>query len=313
MYTGEVILSHFFVRQRTRKDVNIVFLNDIVKKECQTKLTLEESYRFWRNILFEKICRIFIWDGLPFPQKELETRLMLEGFVGVVNDANKGIMCSIGSMSGATQYWDEFVYFTYSAPTARGGTKKIGKDCAIISSDSLRNGGISLVDRYALLLAHLDITFKMNAVNMRYKDMFTVENSVTLENVKTWRKQIFNGNETPVLDKSLIDGIKNMANSMPSSTYIKDIWETREDVLRCFYTDIGMKTVKQKKEREIQAEVNADSNLLLFNTSDMLYQREQGATMINDMFGLNVSVKLSPAFNNAEEEERGSDINVDSE
>lgn len=284
------------------------FLNGTVEKERQTRLTLDESFVFWRNVLFEKICRIFIWDGLPFPQKELETRLMLEGYAGVVDDGKKGIMCAIGSMSGATQYWDEFVSFTYSAATAQGGTRKIGKNCTIISNDSLRNGGIALVDRYALILAHLDVTFKMNAINMRYKDLYTAEDSVTFENLKTWRKQIFNGAETPVLDKSLVDGIKNIANPISASNTLKDIWECREDVLRCFYTDIGMKTVKQKKEREITAEVNANNDLLLFNTADMLYQRELGRDMMNSMFRLNVTVRLSPAFENMEEEEGVNDV-----
>ena len=99
------------------------------KKTEKEELKLDSSIKFWKNFLFEKIVRVFEWEGLPFPQREIEMRLIMEGFCGVVKDGKKGIMCASGGMSGPTEYFDVYKYFTYARPTAEGGRKTIVKDC----------------------------------------------------------------------------------------------------------------------------------------------------------------------------------------
>ena len=47
----------------------------------------------------------------------------------------------------------------------------------------------------------------------------------------------------------------------------------------------------------IESEVENDQQLLLFNINDMLRQRENACKKINELFDLNVSVKLAPEFN----------------
>lgn len=265
----------------------------------KNEFKLESSIKYWCNMLFEKLVRIFLWEGLPadIPQREIETRLILNGFCGMVRDGKKGVMIASGGMSGATQYADIFTMFTYSAPTAQGGTKVIGKDCVIINNSALRNPIYPLVYRYAFLLSHADISLKCALVNARYTDLFSTDDQQTAESVRAVRNKIYEGDYDCIVDSSIIGALQNMANTDNTSNTLKQIMETRTDLLRGFYNDIGIRFVKDKKERMITDEVSDDNQMLLFNISDMLHQREKACKEIGNVFGLEVSVKLSDEFN----------------
>ena len=43
-------------------------------------------------------------------------------------------------------------------------------------------------------------------------------------------------------------------------------------------------------------EVTADEQLLLINLDDMLQERQEGLERVNNHFGLNISVKINPAY-----------------
>ena len=269
------------------------------KRFEKNEFKLDASIKYWCNMLLEKIVRIFVWDGLPanMPQREIETRLILNGFCGMVKDGVKGIMVANGGMSGTTQYADIFTKFTYSAPTAQGGTKTIGKDCVIINNSALRNPLYPLVYRYAFLLSHADISLKCALVNARYTDLFSTDDQQTAESVRAVRNKIYDGDYDCIVDSSIIGALQNMANTDNTSNTLKQIMEIRTDLLRGFYNDIGIKYVKDKKERMISDEVSDDNQMLLFNINDMLHQREKACDEINTVFGLQVSVKLSDEFN----------------
>ena len=277
----------------------------------KNEFKIDSSIKYWCNMLFEKIARIFVWNGLPddIPQREIETRLILNGFCGVVRDGKKGIMIASGGMSGTTQYADIFTKFTYSAPTAQGGTKVIGKDCVIINNSALRNPLYPLVYRYAFLLSHADISLKCALVNARYTDLFSTDDQQTAESVRAVRNKIYDGDYDCIVDSSIIGALQNMANTDNTSTTLKQIMETRTDLLRGFYNDIGIKFIKDKKERMITDEVSDDNQMLLFNISDMLHQREKACKEINNVFGLGVAVKLSEEFDIIDKIEEGN-INV---
>ena len=277
------------------------------KKFEKNEFKLDASVRYWCNMLFEKIVRVFVWDGLPadIPQREIETRLILNGFCGMVKDGVKGIMVATGGMSSPTQYADIFTKFTYSAPTAQGGTKTIGKDCVIINNSALRNPLFPLVYRYAFLLSHADISLKCALVNARYTDLFSTDDQQTAESVRAVRNKIYDGDYDCIVDSSIIGALQNMANTDNTSNTLKQIMDTRTDLLRGFYNDIGIKFIKDKKERMISDEVSDDNQMLLFNINDMLHQREKACEDIKNVFGLDVSVKLSDEFNIIKNDEGG--------
>lgn len=287
-------------------DYSISLFQDEHKEENELKLSA--SVKYWCNILLEKTVRIFEWTGLPFPQRELEIRTLIDGYCGFVNDGIKRLMVASGCMSGVTQYFDIFTDFTYSAPTAKGGRVRIGKDCVIIQNTALRNSIYPLVFRYACLLAHCDVSLKMALVNLRMKNIIVSDDESMADTFRDMYKKFYEGDTEALVDNGFTDA-KNIAPTMSGSLGVMDCIDARNELLRMFYTDIGVRFTKDKKERMIESEVSSDNQMLLFNISDMLHQREKASEEINKLFGLNTSVKLSKEFNllSAERSEEDAD------
>lgn len=261
----------------------------------ETELKLKASVQYWCNVLLGKTVRIVEWNGLPFPQRELEIRTLIDGYCGFVDDKKIGLMVASGGMSGVTQYYDIFTKFTYSAPTAKGGTAQIGKDCVIIQNTELRNSIYPLVFRYACLLAHCDISLKMALVNLRMKNIIVSDDEGMADTFRAMYKKFYNGDTDALVDDGFTDA-KNIAPTMSGSLGVMDCIDARNELLRMFYADIGVRFTKDKKERMIESEVSSDNQMLLFNISDMLHQREKASAEINNLFGLNTSVRLSKEF-----------------
>jgi hypothetical protein len=275
-----------------------MFLGNYNKKQLEKKLMeLDASIDYWIEMLFEKCVRMFTWKGLPesIPQKEIEIRLISEGYCGFVRDAKRGLMVASGGMSGPTQYYDEFTSFTYAAATAAGGTYKIGRDCCIIDNTTLRNPLMPLIIRYADLLAHADISLKMALVNTRITDTYAAEDESTAASINEYYEKIYKGKNGNILDKSMIEGVKNIAGSRSISA-VSECIEARNEILRSFFAEIGVIYSKDKKERMIESEVNSDNQMLLLNVNDMKRRRQAAAPIIIRLFDLNVSVELSEEF-----------------
>lgn len=276
------------------------------KEQYAGEMTFEPSFAFWFNYLLEKLVRIFEWNGLPFDQMCLELPTMVNGFSGYMNDARAGEMCARGALSGPT--WSELVFknFTYAAPTAAGGTKTIytphtnvGRlgNCVLINNTSLRTSIVPLVDRYATLLAHEDINIVDTGLNMRYDNVFTAETDSTIESIKKWRQKLFRGIFAPIVDKSLSNApIAIPSGSQNKGQAHKDAIESRQEILRMFFAEVGVRMSREKKGNLIAAEVQQDDQMLLFNISDMLKQRETAAAEISALFNRDVTVRLSPEF-----------------
>ena len=259
-------------------------------------------------MLFEKAVRIFEWGGdLPFPQKEIEMRLLLYGYCGYVNDLYVGEMVSIGGMSTPTQYWDEFKNFTYAAATTKGGTRKIGEDCVIINNTALRNPLYPMIKRYANLLAHTDVSLKMSLVNLRIKNIISTDSQSTADSYRAMFDKFYNGDIDAIIDDGLLKkgngGIDNLALTSSGTLGVMDCIDARNELLRMFYNEIGVRYNRDKKERMIESEVENDEQMLLLNINDMLKQRQNACKEINKIFGRNVSVKLSPEFEIIERKE----------
>ena len=273
-------LSHYGLGKKAEKDI----------------LKLDYSFKYWSDMLFEKCMRIFTWTGLPFPQKEIESRLLIDGYCGFLDDSKKGLMVSSGGMSGVTQYYDEFTNFNWSAPTvANTKTRTIGIDCVIINNNQLRNPILPMVMRYASLLAHADISLKCALINTRETNTYASSDENTAENINRYYDNLYNGDSASILDESLIESVKNISNR-ESTTAIKDCLSARTDLLSNFFKEIGVKSANDKKERMIESEVDSNNQLLLFNISDMLVERKKACEEINKIFGTNITVELSEEF-----------------
>lgn len=267
-------------------------------------LNVESGFIFWRDALLEKVCRIFEWHGLPFEQKNIELATIINGFCGFTFDNGyNDYIAVVGGLSGVTPFPDVYTDFTYASPKCSGGTKPIYPYndfglVVIIDNTTCRNSLLPLIERYARLLAHSDATIRGALINARYNSYMIAENDSTRESMIEWRKSVEDGEIKPIVNKSLTTDtpIIPISDTNKGNLILQSI-EARENILRMFYNDIGIRKNKDKRGNMVVDEVAQDDMSLLFNISDMLKQRKYACENINKLYGLNVSVKLSDEYN----------------
>ena len=271
-------------------------INKYLVKDEKKVIKLGTSFEYWRYNLMERCMRIFEWSNLPFYQKELEMRVLTIGWTGFVNDDNVGYAVTRGDMYGVTEYFDEFTNFIYAGAVFKGGDCVIGKDATICNNTAMRTSILPMINRYASLLAHAEMSTKCAMVSLRKQEIFSVEDDETAENVRLYHNKIYEGEQDVILDKSLIGSIQNLSNSSSQNTAIMQAWDIRQEILRSFYNEIGVRYTRDKKERMVSDEATGDTQMLLLNINDMLKCRKEFCEETNKIFGLNISVKLSEEF-----------------
>lgn len=269
-----------------------MYLDEIknIKTYKSGKPQFNNSFKYWRNQLFNQVNKLFTWDGLPFPQKEIETRLAIYGFCGVLK-GNKGMMVSNIDMYGLTDYYDEFTDLNFVTPL-QNGKRKIHIDAVVVDNNTLRNATINIIDRYAMLLAHTEITFINALVNGRASKTSIATSNKQAESIRRYQNKLYNGSSDVIVDSSFV-GIDIKDND---NTYLKDIksiYDVRQNILYSFYEDLGIKKNQQKRERLVSDEIEADNSLLKLNIKDMFEARKKAVTEINKIFGTSWSVKCN--------------------
>lgn len=270
----------------------------------EKNITLDYVYRTFRNMCFERLMTVFIWDNTPFPMRELDYRYYKSGAVSIVQDNKYGTMAAWCNLTGVTEYADVFKYVTYSANNT-SGTKTIGKNAVVSYNNSLHQQLQSHIDLYASLLAHAYMSIKLALVNARFQEILIADNDQSKENIQNWYRSLYQGKPLAILDNTLIglqEGIKNLAPSNKNIN-VMELINAYNELWRAFYRDIGIRFTKDKRANMVADEVTSDEQLLLYNIDDMLRQRKQLCNDYNALFvdkmhwqSNYISVRLNPLF-----------------
>lgn len=281
-----------------------MFLTDIVpldgkegrkiSKLAREACTYNAFFEYWRDNLFERIMRLFIWENTgAVKPKEIEQRLHLQGHCAISTlPKETELTAFFGNFYGVSKYMDERPYYNVRCPIY-AGSRTIGENCAIIDNNKLRNPTIELVHHYAALLGHTEVTYIDTMVNARDSGGIPVANNEKQkQSIIDYQGKIFNGQYGVVADMGAL-GVNYAGTDRRTNQNILDIWAIRNKILKDFYGDIGIRATFDKRSNSVEAEVMADTSMLLINVSDMLNSREEGAEAVNNLYGTNWSVRLS--------------------
>lgn len=280
-----------------------MFLRDLknIQKEYENCFTIYSerqctypvAYDFWMIHLFERLMRLFIWESTPIDQKEIEQRLILQGYVGIAPFKDGELTAFFGSLSGVTKYIDERQNYIARCPIWTN-TFRIGEDIALINNTAARIPTMMLVHHYASLLAHADVSLINCIINHRADSGIPIAKSEKhKQSIKQMQIDMFNGKMFHAADIGDI-GLEFAKITNGNSDDILKIYEVREKLIKSFYADIGVRSAFEKNNNTVNAEITSDRSFLLLNISDMLAQRVDGCNEVNRIFGTNWSVKLSP-------------------
>ena len=286
-------LNEFLVTDEGRK------ITKLAKDSC----TYNVKYAYWRDSLFERVMKLFVWENTgDLKPKEIEQRLILKGHCGIAK--YKGELTAFyGSFYGVTKYNDEWTDYIVRCPIYTA-SKKIGTEVIVIDNNSLRNPTFELVHHYATMLAHTEVSLINCLINSRDSGGVPIASTEKQKaSIKEYQNQIFNGNYGVVTDVGNL-GITYAGSDRKTQQDLIDIMETREKLIKSFYSDIGVRSAFEKRNNTVQAEVEADTSLLLLNLADMLRCREKACEEVNKLFGTNWSVHVAKEIDYGAENQR---------
>ena len=283
-----------------------------ISKLARESCTFNAFYEYWRDQLFERIMRLFVWENtyrlednkvVGVKPKEIEQRLLLQGHCGIsILEGETELTAFFGNYYGVGKYLDEKPNYMIRCPIY-SGSRTIGEDIVVIDNNSLRNPSYDLVHHYALLLAHNEVTLIDIMVNARDAGGIPVAaTEKQKQSIQQYQAKVFNGQYGIVTDIGNL-GINYVGTDRKTTQSIEDVYMTRKQLLNSFYSDIGVRSAFEKRSNSVEAEVEADTSLLLLNLADMIDARERGCEAVNDMYGTNWSVHIAEEIDYGTENE----------
>jgi hypothetical protein len=165
-----------------------------------------------------------------------------------------------------------------------------GEDCYIIRNNDLRLPEFSVVRYYAYKLTNIDRAIDVNIEAQKTPTIITCTDKqrLSLKQAINQRKD----NEPVIYADNSFD--KDMITTLDLNTpmVFKDLQLQKHMVLNEFFTDIGVNNANMdKKERMVANEVEANNEQVKACEDVLLRSREEACKRINQIFGLNISVK----------------------
>ena len=254
----------------------------------------------FEKYLIEEALSVFEWSGLPekWDQNFFKYVLFLCGHIGILNTDKYGVICMNGQPFGRGLYYQP-VKYVISNPLLRGIQQpEIGKECAVIKLQPNWTGIYDLVSFYGSMMALCAESAGINLVNSKLAYVFMAKNKAQAESMKKLYDNIHSGDPAVFADEKLFDAEGNpkwvMFNQNLKNTYIAP--EIMADMHRwknLFLTEIGIPNANyEKSERLITNEVNANNTETLSKAELWLETMEHDIRKANELFGLNIGVKL---------------------
>lgn len=267
---------------------------------------------YYTKFLLSKCQNLFIYENLPDTLNawEIEKSLVIKGNGAIIKKNGKLYVPFTGSVYG----YDEYNIpnkFTFAQPILGGGNYTHMKDCVIIwnmESDKMDYTSsllFEVIKRYARMLADVDSTIHSQLVGRRMCRLGMAQNSQVGQAVDLILSKIELGeNSTIINPQMLVDGFKPLEFSSTQS--LSELSQIRDYILNCFYNEIGIQTLEEKKERMIVGEIEQDDKLLSSNIDEMFEMRLRNVEKINMLYGTNIQVRKASQVANYSTNEKQS-------
>lgn len=259
---------------------------------------------YFRRYLIQKILSVFEFDGIPetWDKDYFLYGLFLGGFVGVVETDKFGVIPQAGNFNCSLAGVNVFYRPTYIVITnhlLRGVLRpRIGIECELIKMQPDYGSCWDIVTYYADLLSLATESLAVNIVNSKLAYVFACDNKTVAESFKKMYDKLNEGNPAVFADSKLFDESGNplwttFQNNLKQNYVAGDMLNDMLKIDARFCTEIGIPNVNMAKNSGVtDNEVEANNIDTKSKVSLWLETISEGLEKVNDMFDLNLSVKL---------------------
>ena len=276
------------------------------------------GFLYYVNLLTEKCLGMYTYKNLPesLPAEQIELRLVTTGWCAIFKKPPHGMVTSFGGLSGVDMYYMPTT-FVYGNPLLGGGSLTIDKDCVIIYnsiSDYYHRSGFSeIIARYARMLSDFDASIDIACINARNQKIVSAGDETTVKTLNEFFNNMYEGKTYAVLTDKIFNTLQTSDIFSPINSMFSELLNTKNEIMKDFLTEIGVRVAEDKKERLITSEVTADEQLLITNVADLTLQRKKGIAKVNEVFKTNIEVNRTEEYKTlTERKEENNDNTNDS-
>lgn len=258
------------------------------------RFTLKGSIEYWKMVLLQRTMELIDVESDNINTNELKKQLLINGMSCIRrSDVFNNIgayYCSKSNVTG--QYFDVPISVTYYSPQ-ESGEAIIGQDCVLFRNSPLYTPVFPLIERYASLLAHADITIQFALVKYRIQgNVFVSKDDDVKKQISGFFNNAYNGALTSIVDENAM-GIENLQATSGEYLKVTELLEARDNLLTMYFNDIGVQSAKNKKGNILVPEIESAKPRLLLSLNDMLKTWREDAKKCENIFNIKIKVELS--------------------
>ena len=288
---------------------------------------IEHNVQAYVDYMLVRTQAMFKWHNLPetIDERTLERRLQENGYV-VFLQLNEdeilpfeevtqpgGIYAMSGEFGGVLDFNGNPQYCLVVHPLLKD-TKKvyINKECVLARNDSKFLGVLPLYLRYARAIAENDLSLFRADQQTRATAIMTANDNKGIESARRYIESLKKGDLAYCMQESKASpSIKTQPYFTEAGNQITNLIELEQFLKGSWFNEVGINAnFNMKRETILESESDLNSDAIQPLVDQMLHERERACELLNSMFGLNVSVELSSAWNRQEEAAEGMDEEV---
>lgn len=226
------------------------------------------SFFYYQFQLMTKLKSVLTVSGYPsnWNIDNMWDVLLTNGYIPIVK-TDIGTLALEGGFYGQNMYYMP-TNVLVNNPVLREIDEKIGEKGELLYINYEYNkfqGVMSLINRYAVLLANIDCSLNVSLYNSRLAHVFEAETDAQVKSLQKMYDDVSRGNPAVFLKK----GMKNIGKDNDigyflnvKNTYIgNDLLLTKRSIMNEFLTEIGINNANtDKRERLNSDEVNANNS-----------------------------------------------------
>lgn len=246
----------------------------------------------------DRLLTMFKYSNLPesIPQRELELCNLTVGYSGWCK-VNGNLYALYGGLGGVPNEYYLPTEFILSNPILGTHNYKIDEECIIMRNDSMLQGVLPLLSKYANLSIENDITFQILTIQSRIPTLISADDDATAESARMFFKHLIGGDLDIIEGKTFTDGISAYPYNSVAHNAITDVIEGQQYIKASLYNELGLNANYNMKREAINAsEATLNDSMIIPLVDNMLLERRKALGKINKMFGTNISVELSGAW-----------------
>lgn len=275
-------------------------INFDVEKYSKDKKVIADTIGYETLNMLDSAISI---KGLPETIKEKWMKLMLfiGGYTFCTDEGLDGVYAFQGGLGGVPDEYYQPTEIVIANPYLKyNKSLDINKQGVLISFDTLRQGIIPIIGKYAGLLAENTITIRIADIMSRITNIISAGDESTIASALEYFNQIEGGTLGIIEENPFLADLKIQAGASSGNTRITDLIELEQYLKSSLHNEIGLQANWNMKRESInsnEAQLNDDHIHPYIDTC--MRNVKEGIEKLNDMYGDKYKFEASVEFDSA--------------